>query len=305
MRTHLPRLLRCGIPAVSLVLLSPHAHAQQDERIGAVEVHLQADSASGTDYGFAILRPDGGDPRGALVWACGGTPEGLAVGVYLRPAPPTAPDVVWRFDQDAADSSSLARSRGMVTLLRAADVASFTRRARTASRLTLTVPGDPAREHAYSLKDVGPALDRLGCAVPAADAELAARRAGVGILESLAGITDEGGSTRVVRFGVAEPPKILNGAEFARQAARNYPPLLRDAFISGEVVLAIRVREDGSVDSTDVRVVSATHEGFIAAARRSTSSLRFSPARLNGRPIRTWINIPVRFGLSGGANTKP
>lgn len=275
--------------AAAVPLLAGHAQAQQDERIGGVDVHLQA------DFGFATLRPEGGALPGALVWACGGDPAALAAGVYLdRPSGRFVPlqRMAWRFDQDAPDTATLQRRQSTVHLLWDADAARFTRRARTAERLTVRALDEPAREYAYSLAGVDAALSRLGCG---AGAEPATRRAGERTLLGLVNVLDEADTTVVTGLAVEELPRLLNASDLARQLERNYPPLLRDAGVSGDVVLRFRLLEDGRVDAASIQTISATDSQFVAAAERSVGRLRFRPARINGRPVKVWVELPIAF----------
>lgn len=296
-RMETPRLLRAAIPAAVLSALATHAHAQQDERIGNVDVHLQADSAAGTDLGFAMLRPDGGVAGGAidgaLVWACAGDPAGLAAGVYLDRGPEdtASVNVAWRFDQDPPDTTEL-RPGGTVDLLRNEDAAPLIRRARTAERLTLHVLNGPAAEHTYTLAGVDSALHRLGCG---AGAEPGARPAGTSTLLRLMGMADGPDPETVTGLGVEEDPRPRNVSTFTRHMERNYPPLMRDAGVTGDVILRFRVLDDGRVDSASVQVLSSSHEQFDGPSIRSARVLTFHPARVNGRPVKVWSVLPINF----------
>lgn len=289
----MPRLLRAAIPAVVLGVMAAPAHAQQDERIGGVDVHLQADSAAGTDLGFAVLRPDGGALDGAVVWACAGSPAGLAAGVYLDrdPGDTASVDVAWRFDQDPPDTTGL-RSGATVELLANEDASALTRRARTARTLTLRVLDARIAEYTYTLAGVDSALHRLGCG---GDAEPGRIRAGTSTLRSLVGLV-EGPDPKIVSgLGVEEAIRARNVSTFTRYLERNYPPLMRDAGVVGDVVLRFRVLEDGSVDSASVQVLSSSHERFDDPSVRSARILAFHPARVNGRPVKVWTILPIRF----------
>jgi TonB family protein len=94
-------------------------------------------------------------------------------------------------------------------------------------------------------------------------------------------------------------PELLNRSEIARQMARNYPPLLRDAGVTGTATIRLRIREDGTVDDESVTVESTTHEQFGEAARRVAERMRFKPARVRGKPVRVWVTLPVTFQLEG------
>jgi protein TonB len=90
-------------------------------------------------------------------------------------------------------------------------------------------------------------------------------------------------------------PELSNRSEVARLVERNYPPLLRDAGISGSVTLSFVVNEDGRVNEASIEVLDASHEGFADAARRAVSRMRFRPAKVNNQAVKVKVSIPVTF----------
>ena len=92
-------------------------------------------------------------------------------------------------------------------------------------------------------------------------------------------------------------PELVNRGEVARLLQRNYPPLLRDAGITGSVHLRFVIDEDGTVAPGSVEVTEATHAEFATAARTLAARMLFDPARVNGRPARVWGEIPIHFVL--------
>jgi TonB family protein len=74
-----------------------------------------------------------------------------------------------------------------------------------------------------------------------------------------------------------------------------YPPLLRDAGITGTALLEVVTDEQGRVQEN--RVVRASHEAFGEAARQAAMSARFSPARSGGHPVPSRFTLPVHFDL--------
>ncbi len=97
---------------------------------------------------------------------------------------------------------------------------------------------------------------------------------------------------------VEELPRLSNGADFGRQLERNYPPLLRDARVSGTVTVRFRVNEDGRVDGESISISSSTHEQFNDPTIRAVRSMRFRPARVNGRPVRVWVEQPIQWTVA-------
>lgn len=80
------------------------------------------------------------------------------------------------------------------------------------------------------------------------------------------------------------------------QTRPKFPFLMRQAGISGEVVVSFRVREDGSVD--DVTVVRSSRKEFESAAKECISKWRFKPASIEGRPVSTRLQMPFIFTLN-------
>ena len=94
---------------------------------------------------------------------------------------------------------------------------------------------------------------------------------------------------------VEDLPRLTNGAEFGRQLERNYPPLLRDAGVSGTVTVRFRVLENGNVDVPSITVTSSTHEQFNDATIRAVQRMRFRPAKVNNRPVKVWVEQPIQW----------
>jgi TonB family protein len=114
-------------------------------------------------------------------------------------------------------------------------------------------------------------------------------------------------SVRTAEYDCADmcPPAIVNAREFEREITRQYPPLLRDAGISGRVVVALVVDTFGTVMPDSSRVVESDHPQFSAAALRVISKLRFSPARLRGRAVRVPLEVPLTFGVNAPRGNAP
>jgi periplasmic protein TonB len=97
---------------------------------------------------------------------------------------------------------------------------------------------------------------------------------------------------------VEELPSVTNRSDFARNLQRNYPPLLRDAGVAGTVNVRFRVLEDGRVDGESIEVTNSTHEQFNDPAIRAVRALRFRPAKVNGRPVKVWVEQPITFQVT-------
>jgi protein TonB len=137
-------------------------------------------------------------------------------------------------------------------------------------------------------------------------------------VEDFSGVGKEGGVHNGVENGVAqdasdreappaegtyeisaveERPDLTNRSDVARSLSRNYPPLLKDAGITGTVTIRMRIMEDGRVDPASISVENSTHDAFGDAARKVVERMRFRPAKVGGRPVKVWITLPVTFQL--------
>ena len=73
-----------------------------------------------------------------------------------------------------------------------------------------------------------------------------------------------------------------------------YPLELWDQGIEGRCMLKVRVTALGDVDSVLV-LESSGHIDFDSSAIRGAKTLKFSPARKDGKRIGVWAHVPVHF----------
>lgn len=64
-----------------------------------------------------------------------------------------------------------------------------------------------------------------------------------------------------------------------------YPQALRSTGIEGQVIAQFVVDESGRAQRETIRIVSATNDLFAESVRRAVHGMRFSPARIGGRPV--------------------
>jgi TonB family protein len=96
---------------------------------------------------------------------------------------------------------------------------------------------------------------------------------------------------------VSVQPALLNREHVARGLSSSYPPLLRDAGVTGTVTLAFRIDTLGVPDNASIWVESTTHEAFTTAAITVVTRMRFRPATKDGRPVPVRVTLPVTFAL--------
>lgn len=86
-----------------------------------------------------------------------------------------------------------------------------------------------------------------------------------------------------------EPPRLL------KEVRANYTEQARRANVTGEVVLEIVVRRDGSVG--DIRILRRLGSGLDERAVEAVRQWRFAPARLKGTPVDVVVEVAVEFKL--------
>ena len=103
-----------------------------------------------------------------------------------------------------------------------------------------------------------------------------------------------------------EPPKPVTpkritiggnvqSAKLVRQPRPVYPPLAKQARISGTVKLAALISKDGTIQ--DLKVISG-HPLLIPSALEAVKQWVYQPTLLNGEPVEVSTQIDVNFTLS-------
>jgi TonB family protein len=87
---------------------------------------------------------------------------------------------------------------------------------------------------------------------------------------------------------------LLNQAEALRAMDRFYDPLLRDAGVTGTVVVDVALQADGTVRAA--RVVRSTHDRFTDSAERAARVLKFTPQAEPGAAVRIQMQFIYRRG---------
>ncbi len=90
-------------------------------------------------------------------------------------------------------------------------------------------------------------------------------------------------------FSVEEEPRTLQTAN------PKYPEVARKAGLEGTVFLRFVVGKTGRVERVNVL---RGPEIFREAAIDAVSQFRFSPAIQNDKPVRVWMQMPIRFRLT-------
>ncbi|MGA9507513.1 MAG: TonB family protein [Candidatus Sulfotelmatobacter sp.] len=109
-------------------------------------------------------------------------------------------------------------------------------------------------------------------------------------------------STPVAVPKVATPQRVrvsagVTNGLLIRKVNPAYPPLARQARISGQVVLRAVISKDGSIEN--LSLVSG-HPMLAPAAIEAVKQWKYKPYLLNGEPVEVDTEIQVNFTLAGG-----
>ncbi len=115
-----------------------------------------------------------------------------------------------------------------------------------------------------------------------------------------AGVDSAGAFRPGPRAGAVYPVRTVEDApELISHPAVRYPELLRQAGIEGRVVLEAVIDTAGHVEPGSLRVLSSSNPLFDAPAREVVGGSRYRPGRMDGRPVRVRVTVPVAFQVSG------
>ncbi len=89
-------------------------------------------------------------------------------------------------------------------------------------------------------------------------------------------------------------PRLKNASLIQRLLTQRYPSMLREAGISGSVVLYVFVNEQGEPTKAQVQT-SSGYAQFDAAAESIADDMEFSPAMNRDKPVGVWILQRIDF----------
>jgi len=86
-------------------------------------------------------------------------------------------------------------------------------------------------------------------------------------------------------------------ARYRETPQPHYPDIARREGKEGRVLLRVLVDEEGRTKAIEVNA-SSGHGMLDQAATEAIKKWRFVPARADGKPVETWVKVPIDFQLS-------
>lgn len=113
-----------------------------------------------------------------------------------------------------------------------------------------------------------------------------------GIYPTIPGLpgSDNGHSATVLTESEVDELPVLLAA-----GALRYPAVFAAARMSGSVTLEFVIDVEGRVTPDGMKILSSTHQGFVAAAQEAVQTTRFRPARKDGRAVPVRVRQTVTF----------
>jgi len=88
---------------------------------------------------------------------------------------------------------------------------------------------------------------------------------------------------------VDEPPERISFPQ------PDYPRMLLEARIEGQVVLEAVIDTAGHAEPPSIKVISSTNRAFEAPAKDALRKALFRPGRVRGQTVRVLVHLPLRF----------
>jgi TonB family protein len=89
-------------------------------------------------------------------------------------------------------------------------------------------------------------------------------------------------------------PQLRNGPEVVQALRDHYPPLLRDAGVSGTATVWLFIDEEGAVQEARLHEGSG-HAALDQAALRVARTMEFTPAYNRDVRVPVWVSLPMTF----------
>jgi TonB family protein len=80
-----------------------------------------------------------------------------------------------------------------------------------------------------------------------------------------------------------------------------YPQSLRQARVTGTVLIQFVVDTNGKADLSTFKVLRSPDQGFSDAVRRVLPDMRYTPAEIGGHKVKQLVQEPFAFGICGEA----
>jgi periplasmic protein TonB len=105
---------------------------------------------------------------------------------------------------------------------------------------------------------------------------------------------------------VVDPSQVFEQAVVDERPERvscppiEYPRMMQQANIEGQVTLQFVVEPDGHVSEENIQVLGSSHRAFEQPAKQMIDKCLFRPGRVRGTAVRVLVQMPITFALNRG-----
>jgi protein TonB len=109
-----------------------------------------------------------------------------------------------------------------------------------------------------------------------------------GDLGKLGGVADHG---PYMEFQVEKVVEKIGGE------APEYPTMLRESGVEGQVLAQFVVNESGRYEGGTLKILSSSNPAFSAAVKDALPRMRFSAAQIGGKKVQQLVQMPFQFHI--------
>ena len=95
-----------------------------------------------------------------------------------------------------------------------------------------------------------------------------------------------------MEFQVEKPVEKIGGD------APEYPPMLKDQGVEGQVLAQFVVNESGRYEAGTLKILNSTNSAFTAAVKEALPRMKFSAAQIGGKKVQQLVQMPFQFHIS-------
>jgi TonB family protein len=110
-------------------------------------------------------------------------------------------------------------------------------------------------------------------------------------------------STSLRPVGAAPDPSATSAQALPNNPAPEYPAALRAAHVEGTVVAQFVVDATGAPEPSTFKVLESSQALFTDAVRSNLASMKFTPARVSGKPVKQLVQTAFAFNLAKVASS--
>ena len=77
----------------------------------------------------------------------------------------------------------------------------------------------------------------------------------------------------------------------------DYPDLLRQAGIEGNVIVEVIIDTTGHAEPTSLRIIQSTNKAFELSAKDAVLKSLYRPGRVRGQAVRVLVQVPISFTI--------